>query len=373
MFSKSQTLSWLKGNPRRRKSLRSTFSEDQSQAVAAQMESLEPRTVMAAAVGATLKNGILYIEGTEGNDKIFVRQKGNVISIDGVKIQGSGTVNEIQVNALGGDDIVRLDGNGKSAEAVKVKSIVWGGDGNDKLVGGKGSDQLQGNRGDDLIYGMEGNDALFGQENKDTIYGGADNDELLGGTGNDDLSGDSGNDRLFGEDGKDTLYGGSGNDEVVGGNNNDTLYGNENSDTLWGFEGDDYLDGGTGNDFLRGNEGFDTLKDGSGVDQFFANLNEDTLSDRITKRYNFDLSYKSFFPWTEVVDDLILVPEGFRVIKTNIVSQQYDGVRLEGDAFFSGRGVTLSVLLHSSLNKTAYWRGQIDISYVRAGISITNG
>ena len=196
------------------------------------LESLENRKLMAANITATLSGGVLKVEGTPNNDVIIMRQIGNVVSIDGVRINGSGTINKIEVRGLGGNDVLRLDGNGVANQSVRVAATIWGGDGSDLIVGGTGNDQLVGGAGNDKMYGMNGNDKLWGESGNDLLYGGAGNDELQGGLGNDELLGESGADTLFGQEG---------------------------DDWLWGGDNDDYIDGGSG---------FDVAFGGAGVDRF---------------------------------------------------------------------------------------------------------
>lgn len=195
------------------------------------IEALEERSMMA--VTASLANGLLDIRGTAGNDTIIVRQIGNKVSIDGVKIYGSGVINKIQIQGFGGHDVLRMDGNNVPGQAVKVPGLIFGGDGNDFIVGGARNDELQGNNGNDTLYGLEGRDRLFGQIGNDLMYGGAGNDDLVGGAGHDELLGESGNDNLWGE---------------------------ADNDWLWGGDGDDYVDGGSGNDVAWGGRGFDTFR-----------------------------------------------------------------------------------------------------------------
>lgn len=196
------------------------------------MESLENRQLMAANITAGLSGGVLRVEGTPNNDTIILRQIGNVISIDGVRINGSGTINRIEIQGLGGNDILRLDGNTVTNQSVRVAATVWGGDGADLIVGGTAADQLIGGNGNDTIFGMQGNDSMWGEAGNDLLYGGSDNDTLQGGTGNDELLGETGADTLFGQDGNDWLWGGDGNDYVDGGAGFDVAWGNAGSDTF---------------------------------------------------------------------------------------------------------------------------------------------
>ncbi|MFO0926791.1 MAG: C2 family cysteine protease [Gemmataceae bacterium] len=167
------------------------------------LESLEDRTLLAASLTATLKDGVLHITGTEQGDTIQVRLNMGRYQVVGLAdIFSVKQVARIEVDALGGDDVVNLGpwhpllpGGG----AVAIPTVVRGGTGVDQLIGGT-------NR-----------DLLFGEDGKDTLRGGLGPDFLDGGLKDDSLDGGSGNDILFGDDGNDTLIGGIGSDSGAGG------------------------------------------------------------------------------------------------------------------------------------------------------------
>jgi len=195
------------------------------------IESLENRKLMAANITASLSAGVLRVEGTPRNDTIIMRQVGNVVSIDGVRINGSGTINKIEILGLGGNDVLRADGNGVLNQSVRVATTILGGDGNDFIVGGTAADQLVGGHGNDTLYGMLGNDKMWGDSGNDLLFGGAGNDELQGGAGNDELLGETGNDYLWGQENDDWLWGGDGNDQIDGGSGFDIAFGGAGTDT----------------------------------------------------------------------------------------------------------------------------------------------
>ena len=102
------------------------------------LESLSSR----ALPSATLAGGILTVIGTEGRDVIVVRQSGDRLSVAGQTIDVNGTptrfisaaaVTRIDINALGGNDVVRLD-------SVRVPASVHAGDGDDVVFGGRADD-----------------------------------------------------------------------------------------------------------------------------------------------------------------------------------------------------------------------------------------
>ena len=196
------------------------------------METLENRQLMAANITASLSGGVLRVEGTQQNDTIIMRQIGNTVSIDGVRINGSGTINRIEIRGLGGNDVLRADGNGVFNQSVRIPTTIWGGTGKDFIVGGTAADQLVGGSGNDTLYGMQGNDKMWGEAGNDLMYGGTGNDELQGGAGNDELLGEAGNDSLWGQENDDWLWGGSGDDQIDGGSGSDVAYGGPGRDTF---------------------------------------------------------------------------------------------------------------------------------------------
>ncbi len=104
-------------------------------------------------------------------------------------------VSSFEVNADGGDDVVRV------ARGVKLPVTMRGGPGRDLLVGGSGPDHLAGGDGNDKLIGRDGNDRLIGGAGADVIYGGPGDDILRGGPGGDRLFGGPGKDRLEQETG----------------------------------------------------------------------------------------------------------------------------------------------------------------------------
>jgi len=144
-------------------------------------------------VHGVLKDGILRIWGTDAADSIQVDQVGNQVVVAGVPIVADGKlvisvavsqVAHIEVNALGGDDFVRINPVVKSQPAGVpttkqatvttsgryVSSYLNGGAGNDLLLGGPGDDVIHGGTGIDHIDGGLGADSLYGDEGLDLLY-----------------------------------------------------------------------------------------------------------------------------------------------------------------------------------------------------------
>lgn len=205
-----------------------------------EVESLEPRIVLAADLGIEFRKGVVTITGSEGNDVAEVSQPTRntvVVSLSGVASKSfrASSVKTIVFNGLGGDDVFTNN--------TAIRSRADGGTGADVLRGGRASDDLRGGDDDDQLFGNGGNDTLHG------------------GTGDDFVDGGDGNDKAYGEAGEDDIYGGRGRDTLRGGTENDDLYGNDDNDDLDGEQGDDYLDGQRGRDRIRGGSGLDREDD----------------------------------------------------------------------------------------------------------------
>ncbi len=266
------------------------------------LEALERRQVLAN-WGVSIADGVLTIEGTSSNDRIWVclaDELGTVkVQFNTQAPQLFSPTNELDptqsftsivINTYGGNDRVWV------GEGVPLSVTVNAGAGNDWVWGGGADDVIHGDHGNDHLYGRGGNDQLFGDAGHDKVWAGAGDDymeggdghdHLHGGTGNDEgwggngfdhLFGDEDNDVLHGEAGKDLIYGGLGVDELYGEGDKDHLYGQgdmdwlnggDGQDKLWGGWGDDWIKGGWGNDHLNGNDGIDTLDGDEGFNMYW--------------------------------------------------------------------------------------------------------
>jgi Ca2+-binding RTX toxin-like protein len=234
-----------------------------------QVEALEDRTVPSAFI----RDGILHVSGTAGNDTIRVIEGETAYRVvirggenyDRSFSKSRVTAGEVRIRGYAGDDVIRLD------SLSSLRGIGYGGDGNDRLIGtansdslygGNGNDQILGGVGDDVLSGDDGDDVLDGQAGMDRIDGGVGTDQLFGGEGDDVIFGGEGNDEMHGGDGNDQLYGGGGSDVLEGENGNDYLQSGPNSSwfgsVLSGGLGNDRLVSQSRNDFLLGNAGHDS-------------------------------------------------------------------------------------------------------------------
>jgi Ca2+-binding RTX toxin-like protein len=239
--------------------------------------------------GVGVKDGVLYVIGTHGNDHLLINRDSEGFKVHADFLPDSGHVRTVSADGIQRIEVLLGAGNDHATIAGNIDLPVQidGGTGDDRLIvsglgpavliGGDGNDVLIGGGGNDTLDGGAGNDILLGRDGDDILLGGAGNDILVGGPGNDTLDGGTGNDILLGGSGNDILLGGSGDDLLVGGAGNDTLDGGEGSDFIVGGAGNDFLLGGTGNDILVGGLGNDTLDGGEGNDMLLGGASNDNL------------------------------------------------------------------------------------------------
>jgi hypothetical protein len=168
-------------------------------------------------------------------------QDGAALTFDGIQYNativnsmfGNPTVSRVEVNAYGGDDIIRIgDGSVMTIGAQPVvlgaitqQTVISGGDGDDAIRAGVGKMTAYGNNGDDFIVGGPADDILNGNAGRDLIYGYGGSDRADGGDGDDIIGGGDGDDAL--------LRGGYGNDRISGGAGKDRLVGDADTDTYY--------------------------------------------------------------------------------------------------------------------------------------------
>lgn len=151
--------------------------------------------------GAAIRDGVLEIVGTPGDDAIEIHRRGERLQLRSDFLSPEAQdfplseVESIHILLGAGDDQVRIATN------VKRPVVFEGWSGADRLhagggpitgLGGKGDDYLVaslarsavlvGGPGEDSLIGSRGRDLLIGGEGRDKIRGGPDQDILIGGT-----------------------------------------------------------------------------------------------------------------------------------------------------------------------------------------------
>ncbi len=251
---------------------------------------LDTETTMAVVTGVRLTDdGELQIVGTDGKDKIHVRQHGQKIKVHAKFNGGSDqhfTFNKSDVDSLlvytcDGDDHVHIGhghhhGNGG----------CHGGGSDGGSDGGRGRDYLRGGQGDDFIDGGEGNDWISSRRGDDTIvdpggdnriWAGSGNDTVTTGSGNDQIHADGGNDTIDVGDGRNKVWAGDGDDTVVAGVGNDWIGGGHGNDVILAGAGNDDIDAGHGNDIVVGGAGDDWIVGGKGHDLLIGGAGKDKM------------------------------------------------------------------------------------------------
>lgn len=155
-------------------------------------EKLENRRLMSA----SLRDGILTIDGTDLDDSISVDQTADKIIVslrnDDMDIMNPGPeielaefdlaeVRRIVIRGRGGNDLIEMD------PELELAARISSHGGNDTVLGGKGDDTIHGGRDDDLLIGRYGDDVIYGNAGHDTLNGRHGNDYLHAGAGHDSL------------------------------------------------------------------------------------------------------------------------------------------------------------------------------------------
>ncbi len=143
----------------------------------------EGNNIMRASISALTEQ--MRIAGTPLADEIVATADPSnslkfVLSVNGVRHRYffSYYPDGIWVDAGDGDDRI-------SFNALKTKTSVFGGSGNDVILGSQAADRIVGGDGNDWIDAGSGSDTVFGEAGNDRIFGGIGSDRLFGGVGND--------------------------------------------------------------------------------------------------------------------------------------------------------------------------------------------
>ena len=258
----------------------------------------------------------MFLKLDDGDD--FARAIGN--SLPAITMDGSFGVDDLSVDANGGDTLVGGDGDDTIADdGSSGADTLNGGDGNDTLLLGGGNDDVVGGAGADTVSMSSGDDTVrlddiandgdTGETKNvhtdvETVEGGGGSDNLFGNGNANTLVGDSGNDILDGGAGDDVLEGGTGADDMAGGADTDrvrytdtaaqtvtlddvrddgasgeldnvrsdieNVTAGAGNDTVTGNGAPNVLEGNAGNDRLEGGGGVDTFVGGAGADGIFA-------------------------------------------------------------------------------------------------------
>ena len=133
-----------------------------------------------SAVNAVLNGDELDVTGGRDADDIDVRLGAHqrIVVEAGDKQIGSfdaASIHTINVQGFAGNDQIEV------SSAIKIKTIIDGGAGNDQIQGGGGPNVLLGNTGNDFIFGGSNRDVLIGGDGKDQLFGRGSGDILIGG------------------------------------------------------------------------------------------------------------------------------------------------------------------------------------------------
>jgi hypothetical protein len=121
------------------------------------LESFEPRNLLSAGPMLLPAAHQLLITGTAAADKVYVNTSGSTLTVnfDGQShTYAASAVKEIVFSGGAGNDLF--------VNSSAIRSLAYGGTGNDTLVGGSASDTLCGGAGNDVLAGGLGHNTLVG-------------------------------------------------------------------------------------------------------------------------------------------------------------------------------------------------------------------
>ena len=182
-----------------------------------------------------MKDSVLRIFGTRHADVIRIYAMANdparfVVNLNGVtrSIAFADVRKVIIYGYSGNDNISFSDVHG----TLVMRSLIYGGAGDDTIHGGDGRDTISGDQGDDVILSGGGNDSVRGGDGDDSIDGGAGADTINGDNGADKIDGEGGSDMISGgtDGSRDSIDGGVGVDVIFGQSVLDIFYGTDKND-----------------------------------------------------------------------------------------------------------------------------------------------
>ena len=287
-------------------------------------------TVDALPPGVTIRDGELFVSGSEDSDNIVIRRQGTsglrvTTLIDGQMESKVYTgITAIRIHVRGGDDRVSIartlalpvtvvggEGNdfittAGGQDVVYGDAIDGSGDGDDTIFTGAGNDFVSAGNGDNVIDAGHGANTVNAASGANSITSGAGVDTIVvgdgvnfiqaghgantitaghgansistgigadvihAGHGRNWVSSSGGNDRVELGDGGNTVLAGAGADVVITGAESDSIFGGGGDDLILAGDGDDVVRGGLGSDVLVGGHGADIVAGENGRDLLFA-------------------------------------------------------------------------------------------------------
>jgi Ca2+-binding RTX toxin-like protein len=219
-------------------------------------------------------NGGQEHDGGAGFDTVSYAMAGGGVTVD----FGDGSQNRgeaagdtyASIEAVQGsrfDDVLRLAGAVRTADAGAGNDVVQGSAQADEIRGGDGADWIEGGAGADVMDGGAGVDWLSYLNSGagvrvDLVAGVCSGGDAQGDriTNLENVTGSHKADVLIGNNAANTLEGNAGDDEIRGGGGADTLRGGDGDDRLFGEAGSDMLVGGAGTNRLNGGAGADLFQ-----------------------------------------------------------------------------------------------------------------
>jgi Ca2+-binding RTX toxin-like protein len=144
----------------------------------------DAKTTLAVVSGSGVRDGTLYVVGTDNDDHVTINQRGNgLLKVHAdffpeanFRTYTAAGIRAIEVLLYGGSDQATVAGN------IITPVLLDGGSGNDRLNGGGGPNILLGGIGDDKLIGGAAADILIGGLGSDRLVGNGGDDILVAGS-----------------------------------------------------------------------------------------------------------------------------------------------------------------------------------------------
>ncbi|WP_406700940.1 putative Ig domain-containing protein [Singulisphaera sp. Ch08] len=143
------------------------------------------KTTQAVVAGAGIRDKVLYIVGTNGDDDVMVSKQR--IGDSQATVQAGFLPNRLKRFTSSWFDSIIIylgDGDDKATVSVNITTPTL-------MSGGRGADLLNGGGGSSILLGGGGNDTLNGGSARDLVIGGGGRDKLVGNGADDILIGGS--------------------------------------------------------------------------------------------------------------------------------------------------------------------------------------
>jgi|GEM_PF-5734475 len=241
-----------------------------------------------------LKDGQIYVHGSEGNDTIGLsrgKENGYTVHFNGKDYNFSDDVTGFNVHARAGDDNISIEEGlfnvkvhgGAGHDTIENKSNlakIHGGAGNDKINNSAHGTDIRGGRGDDVVNSRGHSNSIKTQAGRDTVniqgnfnavHGGRGRDQISAAGHLNTLSGNRGHDTISSIGNGNVVRGGRGRDRIGVGGFANHIRGGRGADSIAVFGQGNRVNGNRGADDIAALGWGNQVHGGRGADQAWVN------------------------------------------------------------------------------------------------------